>query len=229
MGSEIFRPKLKEMVQRAQTKGDGRTARHVREFAGTLATVLKEQRWGEPRISDVARLAEAADNARAVARTLDASHCVTERVLAAENGRVIDIPMPPGKDLRDVQARIFECFESKQAPERGFVYVAWRQRPERYIYVGKAGNTDRMNLAAHGKLARATAEATLLSLAFPAQSREEYLLEVEASIIELVTHFTGDKPELNDRPARVPTWHAQAGLDSLADYLAKESDRLRAV
>ena len=142
-------------------------------------------------------------------------------MLSAANGQVLDIRMPTNKELKATQELIYEKFENGEAKARGFVYVAWRKTPQRFLYVGKATNVDRLNLAAHGNLARATADATLLSLIFPSISREDYLLGVEASVIELVECLTGDLPELNTRTGAVPHSAATENLDALASFLGK--------
>ena len=106
-------------------------------------------------------LAEAVD----MAESADAANYAHERLFTCGNCRLVfDLPLLKG--LRDVQNQIVASFEDQRMPRRGFVYVAWRSRPEKFLYVGKASDATRLNLTRHGKLARATAEATTISSYF---------------------------------------------------------------
>lgn len=163
--------------------------------------------------------------AKFVAEVLDAVEYIYTYLLSAPNGRVYDLKIS-GRGLREIQKEISYLFQSKQAPVRGFVYVAWRDRPESYKYVGKASTVDRLGLRAHGKLANAVATATNLSLLFPAWSGEDILLGVEASIIRLIEHQTGSLPELNVRPERVPFGSAREELGRFADFFSRLGDSL---
>lgn len=107
------------------------------------------------------------------------------------------------------------------------VYVSWRARPQRYLYVGKAKSVKRLNLAAHGKLAYSVKDdAKTLSLIFPAQSREETLKSVEASVLAFVDSHSGTPPELNTKEERVPSGTATSELDKLGNFFVGINRRL---
>lgn len=220
-----LKPKLRAMVETALAAGSTLGLKNIRRIGATVSMLLTDANWAEPTQARSKELEEALLETKRSARLFDAAICVNERVLTSSNGAVLDIGLT--RDLRRAQRDIYDAFEGGKAPPRGFVYVAWRKAPERYFYVGKAGSVDRLNLSAHGKLSRATADATLLSLVFPAQSREEILLDVEASIIELVDSVFGEAPELNDRIEPVPWSTAQKELDQLARFLEGIGKRLR--
>lgn len=169
-------------------------------------------------------MTESAVQARELARTIDATGYLSDKVFNAGNALIVDLKLK--MDLDAVQAQILEMFESKDAPRRGFVYVAWTASPEEYWYVGKANTADRLSLAAHGKLARATAHATKLSLIFPSQSREEMLLGVEASVLALIEYYTGKLPRLNERRGKVVKNSGTQELRLLSGFLGSIADEI---
>lgn len=212
-----FAQKLVRVCDAATAAGRSELQRHTARLAKLVARVLRDGKWSSVSAKVDKDLTEAAEEARAAARLLDAAEYIVQKVLSAPNGKAIDTHLKP--DLRAVQEQIVSLFEEGAAPERGFVYVAWSKKPERFYYVGKASNAGRLNLAAHGKLARATAHATQLSLLFPTQSREEILLALEASAMELIEFHTGELPELNDNRGAVPDGTATVELKWLSDFL----------
>jgi hypothetical protein len=209
--------KLVRLCDAATDAGRSELDRHTARLARVVAGVLRDGSWDSVSAKVDKELSEAAEDARAAARLHDAAEYIVRKVLSAPNGKAIDTHLKP--DLRAVQEQIVSLFEEVAAPERGFVYVAWSKKPEKYYYVGKASNAGRLNLAAHGKLARATAHATQLSLLFPTQSREEILLALEASVIELIEFHTGDLPDLNDNRGTVPDGAAVVELKRLSEFL----------
>lgn len=219
-----FERKLAQICERVEAQGS--VGRDIEHLAKILAPVLRDERWKELTKTDSRVLAEAIKSSREAAKQLDAALYVKERVLLSQNGAALDVRLSRG-DLRAAQEEINEAFETKAVPKRGFVYVAWRKTPERFVYVGKATSLDRLNLAAHGKLAMAaTGDATILSLLFPTQSKEDILFGVEASMIELVHAHTGKLPELNDRREKVPTGSGRKRLEDLAVFLSSVADDL---
>ena len=217
--------KLKRMCADADTFGNRELDARLGDLAALVAAALKTRRWIDIPIKTQNHLRDAQDAVRSAAELVDAADYVNEKLLSAANGLVIDLRL--SKDLRAVQDDIYGLFEEKAAPRRGFVYIAWRGRPERYVYVGKAGGVARLNLAQHGKLARATVDATSLSLLFPTQSRDEILLGLEASVIRLIENATGQLPEWNDQRGTVPPGPASNELQVLAHFLGGISDELR--
>jgi hypothetical protein len=106
------------------------------------------------------------------------------------------------------------------------VYVAWIHRPEEYWYVGKATTVERLNLAAHGKLARATAHATKLSLIFPSQSRPEVLGGVEGSLLAMIEHHSSALPKLNEKRESVVAHQGTDELMTLSSFLRDIAKRI---
>jgi hypothetical protein len=77
-----------------------------------------------------------------------------------------------------------------------------------------------LNLAAHGKLANATAYATQLALIFPSQSRDEIIAGVEAAMLALVKFQSGELPRLNERHEKTVAHNGNESLKSLSGFLA---------
>jgi hypothetical protein len=212
-----FKDKLERMCISAHRSASQELRRNTKDIARLVATVLRTGRWEDLPIKMQRRLSEVADAARGVAGLADAAEFINNKVFESQNSRVEDLKI--STDLREVQEQIRNLFDDGQVPKRGFIYVAWSARPELFMYVGKAGNVERLNLAAHGKLAHSAAHVTTLSLIFPSQSREDVLSGLEASVIRVVEHTTGRWPELNSRGERVPLGEPTKQLTRLAKFL----------
>lgn len=217
-----FENKLWRMIERVDREAQRQLKSSIKDFATNVALILKTQAWSDIPVAKERILAEAAHDALSAAKQLDASDYLRQKVLCADSGRILDVKLKQG--LRDAQDQITLLFETKQAPPRGFVYVAWSGRPEKFLYVGKAGNARRLNLTQHGKLARATAHSTTLSLLFPTQSRAEILSGVEGSLLRTVKACTGSLPRLNDKNGRVPAGAGTKRLHELGDFLLNVGD-----
>lgn len=83
-----------------------------------------------------------AAQARELARILDATGYLEDKVFQPEKARIVDLKLK--LDLQAVQDQIQEMFNTKESPQRGFVYIAWSARPEEYWYVGKASTVERL-------------------------------------------------------------------------------------
>lgn len=191
--------------------------RQIRSLARLVADALQNDAWRIVSARTDKSLLAAATEACRLARILDATGYLEDKVLRSETSLTIDLRLK--SDLKSVQDQIEYMFETKDAPNRGFVYIAWCARPEEYWYIGKAKNDGRLNLTSHGKLAHATAHATQLSLIFPSQSREEILAGVEAAVIAVVESHTGNLPKLNDRRERVIENNGAEELRLLSNFL----------
>lgn len=203
-------------------ENEGRRARrefseHTDGLANLLSYFLRTARWSNVSAKDNQEFAYNITGARSASVTLDAISFINEKVLSAQNGKIEDIKLKP--DLGDAQSQIHDMFDTGKAPKRGFVYIAWRQSPEQYFYVGKAGTHDRLNLSSHGKLANTVGRATTLSLVFPNQSSEETLSGLEASIMHLLTLHMDEPPELNAKAERVPSHDGSEELAELHTFL----------
>ena len=221
-----FREKLDKICISADKEAKRQLARHTGDLAVLVAAVLRSRRWMDLSLKTRRRLDETGQAACDAADLADAAEYTNDRLLDARYGLVVDLTLK--RDLRAMQDQIYVLFESKKAPERGFVYVAWSGRPERFMYVGKASQVERLRLSAHGKLAHAAAQCTRLSLLFPTQSLDSVLSGLEASICKLVEHWCNKRPELNDRIELVPPGRASSDLADLAIFLGRVAKRVDA-
>lgn len=175
-GYVAFDDKLRQVFDKLEKTSRIDLQRQIRSLARLAADALQNDAWRNVSARTNKALLDAAAEARRLARILDATGYLEDKVLRSETSSIIDVRVK--SDLRSVQDQIEYMFMTKEAPDRGFVYIAWCARPEEYWYIGKAKNDGRLNLASHGKLAHAIAHATQLSLIFPSQSREEILAGV---------------------------------------------------
>lgn len=219
-----FEDKLRQVFDKLEKTSRSDLQRQIRLLARLVADALKDDAWRPVSVKTDKAILDAAVEARRLARILDATGYLEDKVLRSETSLIVDVRLK--MDLRSVQDQIVQMFDTKEAPNRGFVYIAWSARPEEYWYVGKANTSKRLNLASHGKLARATAHATQLSLIFPSQSREEILEGVEAATLALIESHIGKPPELNDRRERVVENKGTEELRLLSNFLWSIADDL---
>lgn len=200
--------------------------RATRDLATLLALTVRTRQYHDIPPRTMHALEVICTTLEEAAGLANAAAYLRQRVLDPQVAIVLDIPIT--SDLRSLQRKIHGLFDSRAAPRRGFVYLAWRVRPPRYVYAGKAGSVARLNLAQNGKLARATSNqhATRLTLIFPTQSRREILLGVEASLMRVIEASTGSLPELNDQRGTVPPGPGLDELDFLGGFLQEVSDRV---
>lgn len=219
-----FDDKLRQVFDKLEKTSRSDLQRQIRSLARLAAGALQNDAWRNVSARTDKALLDAAAEARKLARILDATGYLEDKVIRSETSLIVDVRLK--SDLKSVQEQIEHMFGTKEAPDRGFVYIAWCARPEEYWYIGKAKNDGRLNLASHGKLAHATAHATQLSLIFPSQSREEILAGVEAAVLAVIESHTGNLPKLNDRRERVIENNGAKELRLLSNFLGSIADDL---
>jgi hypothetical protein len=219
--------KLRQIYDRLEKDCRCDLQRQIRVLAKLTRDALKDDSWRDVSAGTDGDIRDAALEARRLARILDATSYLDDKVIRSKFSTILDVRLK--SDLKSVQEQILDMFETRQAPHRGFVYVAWSARPEEYWYIGKANTSSRLNLVAHGKLARATAHATQLSLVFPTQSRQDILEGVEAALLALIEAYMGEPPKLNDRREMVIENKGTEELRLLANFLGSIADDLHYV
>lgn len=89
--------------------------------------------------------------------------------------------------------------KSHKIGNRSYVYMAWKMRPEEYMYVGKGKSGSRINLTTHGKLLESLKDATYFSMLFPNPGTAKIISNLEASLITLIKNRTDSLPKYNSR------------------------------
>lgn len=217
-----FATKL-EKLQRTAAENAERELRYALEqLSNLVGSVLVND--GYELVSENKGIKNSIEDIKRYSRQYDAAECIRNQVLSAVRSKIIDIPIQ--HDLLKAEDQIHDLFLDYDVPARGFIYIAWSQKPENYFYVGKAGSEKRLRLRAHGTLASTIRDATLLSLIFPAQSREEILLSVEASVMELIEAHTGELPRLNRNAGRIKFGSKWDAVNDVAKFLDDISRQL---
>jgi hypothetical protein len=211
-----FETKLRAFVERGDEEGDAQLTLATERLGDFLAGMLQGNAFAPFHDRDMQLLDGVIEEARDAAKVLDATDIIRKNILHGR-GQIVDVPMH--HDLREAQARIQAAFEDGRLPERGFVYVAWRARPERFIYIGKAASVRRLHLPAHGKLAHATASASTLSLLFPPRSEPRVIDIIETSAMALVDRYSVRGLELNDTLGRLRGGAGQVRLNRIVNFL----------
>lgn len=157
----------------------------------------------------------------------DAIGIVREKVIKAANGKIKDIVIP--SRLRGDYLKTEEYVSNviKELPERGFIYLAWNQRPRMFLYLGKASSSRRVeNFDGHGKLSTALMKASTLTLLFPNQSTPTSVAILEAAMLA-VLGATDNYPELNEKPERLSVGHeGEKHKQAMADFFGLLSTML---
>jgi hypothetical protein len=129
----------------------------------------------------------------------DSASFILDTILDSDRAKLADLVLGPDRSRATLKPKISEFLREMNGNDRGFVYVAWKARPEEYHYVGKAGSSARMNLDAHGKLLEALKSASTLSFIFPAISKANTISNLEAAMMHLIEFKTGSLPTENDK------------------------------
>jgi len=130
----------------------------------------------------------------------DSASFVYDSILSSKNAKLIDINLTRvNHDRVTLKAIIEDALLQASTSDRGFVYVAWKSRPEEYYYVGKASSSARVNLNSHGTLLEALKDSSRLSFLMPAKSTANVLSNLEAAMIHLIEYKTGAIPRENSR------------------------------
>jgi len=126
------------------------------------------------------------------------AYFIRESLSSWSGGVLDDFTIPNSHTKQD------ELIEKIQKEHKtGYVYVAWKNKPYEYFYVGKAGigksgEVKRISRA-HGKLMSAWSRgcASRISLVKPSKSTNPLLFNLETSIIRAYEHFQGETPKFN--------------------------------
>jgi hypothetical protein len=154
-----------------------------------------------------------------LANILDASNHFKDLIDNMDNSLCHDFTIH-NKELYAIQRKIEEEFRENKIPDRGFVYVAYRERPRIIYYVGKASSIKRLDMTQHGKLLHSLEKSTSLGLLFPGRSSHEALNTLEASVIALVKYENDKHPIYNRKNENTPGHECGSGyIKTLSDQL----------
>ena len=106
------------------------------------------------------------------------------------------------RDIDYLNEWIHESLNEHSLKSNSFVYIAWKNRPENYYYVGKGKTSTRMNLTTHGNLLESLKQASYFAMLFPNSSKQHIISNLEASLINLIEYKTGELPKYNKRKER---------------------------
>jgi hypothetical protein len=190
----------------------------IRDIGESLSEGMSCDNWDEAINSNDLYLQIV--NAKDVADTIDAACIFQDLIIDSKKSSFIDIPIRDREKL-PAQRLINRKFDDGSLPKRGFVYVAYREKPREIRYVGKAMSPNRMNLALHGNLVGAIHESTKVSFIYPCKSTPTNINDLEGSILKMVIHYDG-KPKYNKRIESV-TGHENGSdrLERLSVSLSK--------
>jgi hypothetical protein len=197
-----FKKELKSLANNAISRSERDMRDSLKKAHEALGKTLTKRKDSSERL--VCSLQQAIDAAIA-------HNCgvFVKETLDSWSGKILeDREIPTSKTRQD------ELFDEIQEKHRtGFVYIAWRHKPYKYFYVGKAapgktGEVKRVNRF-HGKLMSSWSKgkATRFALIKPSKCTNPRLHNLETSIILIYKFLTGTYPVFNDASvsAGIPT------------------------
>lgn len=196
-----FKDKLERLCAWADERSSNEINKELIHISNFVVDIIKKRQWAEVPIKIQNDINKTAEAMRVYTKLGDAAELINESVLKAKSGNVYDISLYPDFDSSIKQIEYF--FKGKES-DRGFVYVAWRGRPEAFLYVGKASSKSRLDLRKNAKLARAITRATTFSVVYPKINNLEILKGLEASIICVINSEGYHTIEFNDKTEIVP-------------------------
>jgi hypothetical protein len=141
-------------------------------------------------------------------------------------GRIIDIQFHHETTV-EIRAKLRAAFQDGAALKRGLIYLAWRQRPLTYNYVGMASSPQRVTTL-HGSLGHALSGRSTLSLLYPKQIAVKTLRNFEACLIRVLT--TGARfPNNNVQWGSIPSSTESQELGRFAEHLRAIAERISKV
>jgi hypothetical protein len=197
-----FKKELKSLANNAICRSERDMRDSLKKAHGALGKTLTKRKDSSERL--VFSLQQAIDAAIA-------HNCgvFVKETLDSWSGKILeDIEIPTSKTRQD---ELFDVIQEKH--KTGFVYIAWRHKPYKYFYVGKAapgktGEVKRVNRF-HGKLMSSWSKgkATRFALVKPSKCTNPRLHNLETSIILIYKFLTGSYPVFNDASvsAGIPT------------------------
>lgn len=190
------------------------------EMGTLISEFLQQGEWDAVSDRFRSRLDKVTDEVKSLSLPIDAAEYLDSKVTSASNRKFFEMVLKK-YDFDSWRDLIRGSYATGKIPDRGFVYVAWRKRPETYYYVGLASSNNRIDLTGHGKLTEALRQATCLSLIFPGQSTHETLAGVEAALLSLIEIKMGGMPTLNIKRELVRPHIGSTDLSVLAGMLRR--------
>lgn len=190
------------------------------KMGNLISEFLQQGEWDAVSDRFRNRLDKVTDEVKLLSLPIDAAEYLNSKVISASNRFYVEIDSTKN-DFDSWRDLIRDSYATGEIPDRGFVYVAWRKRPETYYYVGLASSDTRIDLTGHGKLTAALHQATCLSLIFPGQSTHETLAGVESALLSLIEIKMGEMPTLNVKRESVRPHIGSTDLSVLAGMLRR--------
>jgi len=133
----------------------------------------------------------------------DSASFIDEHIPNYSLTHVVEMPLSNiDRDINNLNGIIQDLLEELDKSKQSFVYMAWKQKPEEYFYIGKAKSNTRVNLAGHGNLLASLQHATYFTMLFPFNNSKKVRSNLEAALINLVKYKTGSLPKYNTKMER---------------------------
>jgi hypothetical protein len=190
--SSLFKKELKTLAETVIYNSERELRSNLKKAYQGLGKVLLKKKNLTP---NIVKSLEAVIN-EAIAH--NCAFFIRESLRSWSGGVLGDFSIPNSHNKQD------ELIERIQKDHKtGYVYVAWKNKPHKYFYVGKAGTGKSGEVKrisrAHGKLMSAWNRgcASRISLVNPSKSTNPLLFNLETSIIRTYEHFKGETPKFN--------------------------------
>jgi hypothetical protein len=190
--SSLFKKELKTLADTVIYNSDRELRSNLKTAYEGLGKILLRKK------NFTAKIVKSLEAVIHEAIAFNCAHFIKECLGSWSGGVLADFSIPNTHTRQD------ELIEKIQKEYKtGYVYVAWKNKPHRYFYVGKAGigksgEVKRISRA-HGKLMSAWSRgcASRISLVKPSKSTNPLLINLETSIIRTYEHFKQETPKFN--------------------------------
>ena len=143
---------------------------------------------------------EIIDSVKYYGNIYDAATYVKSKLIDPKSAKHIELKLTGiNRNIESLNTTIKNGLAEHNSTDKEYVYMAWKNRPEEYFYVGRAKSKSRTNLASHGNLLESLKQATFFSILIPPRSNKETIDNLEAAIITLIEYKTGVLPKYNKK------------------------------
>ncbi|MCL2101648.1 MAG: hypothetical protein FWH22_08045 [Fibromonadales bacterium] len=206
---DSFEKKFKDVILSYPDKKRFKFVKAMKEIAKIVKHSISNGEYGNFCPKTEKKLLEALETCQDYKNNCDAVYNIEKYVLDAKNGSIITKKCPKYGDFRKEMEK-----HLADLPNRGFVYIAWRQIPSQVHYIGmtrsSSGNRI-LDLSKNVHLSRAIEKrATQFTIIFPDNS--DNIRNVEGSFIRIMKIFGYDI--LNLKPEYFYPW--EGGFSDLS-------------
>ncbi len=124
----------------------------------------------------------------------DCADYLKEIIINSKEAKILEFSLTnQPRDIESLNNYLQTRLNNYNLKGSSYVYMAWKNRPEEYYYVGQGKTGARINLSSHGKLLESLKHATYFTMLFPVSAKKDIISNLEAAVINLIESLVSGK------------------------------------